>query len=50
MGTISETAKYRLQLETDLMHAESAFFSSKPVDLGYTDAKMLDSLIADSEK
>ena len=30
-------------------YSESTFFSSEPIDIGYTDARMLDGIIAEYE-
>lgn len=48
--TIGTKGKYLKELSGPVRNSESAFFSSKPIDIGYTDANMTDSLIADSEK
>jgi len=49
--SISTASKYRARLESLAKEREktkiiSPFFSSEPVDLGYTEASMLDRIVA----
>ncbi len=52
--TVSSKEKYNKELSAQYNdgeeHGRSAFFSSDPVDMGYTDSSILDSIVGGSEK